>query len=160
MSILLLGCTTWTLTKRIEKKLDRNCIRMLQAILKQRLIKQQLYDHRPPISKTIQIRRTSTAGDILLWTPSRGYASIGWSKRTYQQQLCLDTWYSLEDLPYEMDDERESGKSVLAAWRWWWSNEILCEHLKLVSLTLPRYPSVLSQCSNMTIDKSDTDVSV
>ena len=29
MSILLYGCTTWTLTKRIEKKLDTNCIRIL-----------------------------------------------------------------------------------------------------------------------------------
>ena len=33
MSILLYGCTTWTLTKRLEKKLDSNYIRMLQAIL-------------------------------------------------------------------------------------------------------------------------------
>ena len=28
-SILLYGCTTWTLTKRLEKKLDGNCTRML-----------------------------------------------------------------------------------------------------------------------------------
>ena len=34
MSILLYGCTTWTLTKRIEKKLDGNCTRILRAILK------------------------------------------------------------------------------------------------------------------------------
>ena len=33
MSILLYGCTTWTLTKRMEKKLDGNYRRMLQAIL-------------------------------------------------------------------------------------------------------------------------------
>ena len=33
MSILLYGCTTWTLTKRMEKKLDSNYTRMLQAIL-------------------------------------------------------------------------------------------------------------------------------
>ena len=32
-SILLYGCTTWTLTKRLEKKLDGNCTRMLRAIL-------------------------------------------------------------------------------------------------------------------------------
>ena len=31
-SILLYGCTTWTLTKRLEKKLDGNYIRMLRAI--------------------------------------------------------------------------------------------------------------------------------
>ena len=33
MSILLYGCTTWTLTKRLEKNLDGNYTRMLRAIL-------------------------------------------------------------------------------------------------------------------------------
>ena len=33
VSILLYGCTTWTLTKRMEKKLDDNYTRMLRAIL-------------------------------------------------------------------------------------------------------------------------------
>ena len=33
VSILLYGCTTWGLTKRLEKKLDGNCTRMLRAIL-------------------------------------------------------------------------------------------------------------------------------
>ena len=32
-SILLYGCITWTLTKRLEKKLDGNYTRMLRAIL-------------------------------------------------------------------------------------------------------------------------------
>ena len=34
MSILLYGCTTWTLTKRMEKEFDGNYARMLRAILK------------------------------------------------------------------------------------------------------------------------------
>ena len=33
VSILLYWCTTWTLPKRMEKKLDDNYIRMLRAIL-------------------------------------------------------------------------------------------------------------------------------
>ena len=33
VSILLYGCTTWTLSKRLEKKLDGNYTRMLRAIL-------------------------------------------------------------------------------------------------------------------------------
>ena len=33
VSILLYGCTTWTLRKRLEKKLDGNYTRMLRAIL-------------------------------------------------------------------------------------------------------------------------------
>ena len=66
VSILLYGCTTWTLTKRIEKKLDGNYTRMLRAVLNkswwQHPTKQQLYGHLPPITKTIKIRQTGHAG--------------------------------------------------------------------------------------------------
>ena len=55
--ILLYGCTTWMLTKRLEKKLDGNYTRMLQAILnkswQQQPKKHQLNGHLPPITKTI-----------------------------------------------------------------------------------------------------------
>ena len=83
VSILLYGCTTWTLTKRLEKKLDSNYTRMLWAILNkswwQHPTKHQLYGHLPPIMKTIQVRWTRHAGhswrstdelisDILLWS--------------------------------------------------------------------------------------------
>ena len=54
--ILLYGCTTWTLTKRMEKKLDGNYTRTLRAILnkswRQHTTKQQLYGHLPPITNT------------------------------------------------------------------------------------------------------------
>ena len=60
VSILQYGCTTWMLTKRLEKKLDGNYTRMLQAILnrslRQHLTKHQLYGHLPLITKTIQVR--------------------------------------------------------------------------------------------------------
>ena len=50
-SILLYGCTTWTLTKRLEKKLDGNYTRMLRAILnkswQQHPTRHQLYGHLP-----------------------------------------------------------------------------------------------------------------
>ena len=66
VSILLYGCTTWTLTKRLEKKLDGYYTRMLRAILntswRQHPTKHQLYGHRPPITKTIQVRQTRHAG--------------------------------------------------------------------------------------------------
>ena len=65
-SILLYGCTTWTLTKRLEKKLDGNYTRMLRAILnkswRQHPTRPQLYGHLPPITKTIQVTRTRHAG--------------------------------------------------------------------------------------------------
>ena len=54
-SILLYGCTTWMLTKRLEKKLDGNYTRMLRAILnkswQQHPTRHQLYGHLPPITK-------------------------------------------------------------------------------------------------------------
>ena len=79
------GCTTWTLTKRLEKRLDGNYTRMLRAILnnfsRQHSTRYQLYCHLPPIMKTIQVWRTRHAGhcwrsrdklisDVLLWTPT------------------------------------------------------------------------------------------
>ena len=65
-SIIYFNITTWTLTKRMEKKLDGNYTRMLRAILnksrRQHPTKQQLYGHLPPITKTIKVRRTRHAG--------------------------------------------------------------------------------------------------
>ena len=119
VSILRCGCTTWTLTKRTEKKLDCNYTRMLRAILnkswRQNPAKQQLYGHLPRITKTIQVRRIRHAGhccrskdelisDVLLWTPLHGLAKAGRPPRTYIQQLCDDTGCSPEYLPEAMDD--------------------------------------------------------
>ena len=141
VSILLYGCTTWTLTKRLEKKLDGNYTRMLRAILnkswRQHPTRRQLYGHLPPITKTIQVRRTRHAGhcwrskdelvsDVLLWTPTYGQAKAGRPARTYIQQLCEDTGCNSEDLPGAMNDKekwRETVKDIRAGgttWWWWW----------------------------------------
>ena len=65
-SIVLCGCTTWTLTKRLEKKIDGNYTRISRAILnrswQQHPTRRQLYGHLPPITKTIQARRNRHAG--------------------------------------------------------------------------------------------------
>ena len=133
-SILLYGCTTWTLTKRLEKKLDGNYTRMLLAILnkswRQHPTMYQLYGHQPPITKTIQVRRTRPAGhcwrsrdevisDVLQWTHTYGRKKAGRPARTYIQQLCEDTGCGPEDLPEAMNDRemwRERVRvSVLAA---------------------------------------------
>ena len=116
VSILLYGCTTWTLTKRLEKKLDGNYTRMLRAILnKQHPRRHQLYGHLPPLTKTIQVRQTRHAGhcwrskdelisDVLLWTSTYGRAKAGRPARTYIQQLYEDTGCSPENLPEAMND--------------------------------------------------------
>ena len=87
-----------------------------------------------PCQKTIQIRQARHVGhswrskgelisDVLLWTPSHGWARIGWPARTYVQQLCTDTGCSMEDLLWEMDDRGERQKRVWeirASGTLWW----------------------------------------
>ena len=51
VSTLLYGCTTWTLTKRIEKKLDGNYTRMLRAILNKSTTPHKTPTVRPPASQ-------------------------------------------------------------------------------------------------------------
>ena len=132
VSILLYGCTTWTLTKRLEKKLDGNYTRMLRAILnkswRQYPTRHQLYGHLPPITKTIQVRQTRHAGhcwrnrnefisDVLLWTPTYGRSKAGRPARTYSYvrirdialKTCKRRWM------IGRSGERGSGISVLAA---------------------------------------------
>ena len=141
MSILLYGCTTWTLTKRLEKKLDSNYTRMLRAILnkswQQHPTKHHLYSHLPPIMKTIQVRQARHAGhcwrsndklisDILLWNPTYGRAKAGQPAQTYIQQLCEDTGCSPEDLLEVMNNRekwQERVRDIRASgttWWWWW----------------------------------------
>ena len=139
VSILLYGCTTWTLTKWLEKKLDSNYTRMLWVILNkswwQHPTKHQLYGHLPPITKTIQVRRTRHAGycwrsrdelisDVLLWTPTYGWAKAGQPAQTYIQQICEDAGCSPEDLSEAMNDRekwRERVRDIRASsMTWWW----------------------------------------
>ena len=122
VSILLYGCTTWTLSKRLEKKLDGNYTSILRAIMNKswrlHLTRHQLYGHLPPITKTIQARRTRYVGhcwrskdelisDVLLWTPAYGRAKAGRPARTYIQQLCENAGNSPEDLPEAMNDREK-----------------------------------------------------
>ena len=98
VSVLLFECTTWTLTKRLENKIDGSCTRMLRAALnkswKQHPTKKQLYGHLPPIIQTIRERRTRHAGhcwrssdelisDILLWAPTHEHTRLGRLTKTY-----------------------------------------------------------------------------
>ena len=140
VSILLYGCTTWTLTKRLEKKIVGNYTIMLRAILnkswRQHPTKHQLYGHLPPITKTIQVGRARHVGhcwrsrdelisDVLLLTPTYDRTKAGRPARTYITQLCEDTGCSPKDLPDAMNDREEWRERVRdihaggTAW-WWW----------------------------------------
>ena len=164
-SILLYWCTTWTLTKRLEKKLDCNYTRMLRAILnrswRQHPTRHQLYGHLPPITKTIQVRRTRHAGhcwrsgdklisDVLLWTPTHGRAKAGRPARTYIQQLCEDTGCCPEDLPEAMNDrekwlERVRDIRATSTTWWWW-------YIAKIRLVLPQsYASEIFRISELNL---------
>ena len=134
MSILLYGCTTWTLTKRLEKKLDGNYTRMLRAILnksrRQHSTRNQLYSHLPPITKTIQVRRTRHAehcqrsrdeliSGVLLWTPH-----MAGQKQDDQLEHTFSSYERIRDVALKTcqrrrtigrSGERGSGISMLAA---------------------------------------------
>ena len=134
VSILLYGCTTWTLTKRLEKKLDGIYTRMLRAILnkswRQHPTRHQLYGHLPPITKTIQARRTRHAGhcwrstgelisDVFLWTPH-----MAKQKQDDLLELTYSSYVMTQDVILKTcqrrwmigrNGERGSGISVLAA---------------------------------------------
>ena len=131
VSILLYGCTMWTLTKRLEKKLDGNYTRMLRAILnkswRQHPTRHQLYCHLPPITKTIQVRRTRHAGhcwrskDKLI---SDGPPYMAKQKQDDQLELTYRSYVRTQDVTLKTcqrrwiigrSGERGSGISVLPA---------------------------------------------
>ena len=125
ISLLLYGCTSWTLMKPLEKKLDENYPRMLHMVLnkiwKQLLTKQYLYIHLHPISQTIQLRWAKHVGlfrrskDKLKWHPPQDCANIG----------C-----HLEDLPTEMM-ARESQRN-LCCWCTMMMRQVLSLFLRVV----------------------------
>ena len=132
MSILLYGCTTWTLTKRLEKRLDGNYTRMLQAILNrswgQHPTKQQLYGHLSPI-KLDEPDMQDTAGEVgtsLLGIYSYGPLHMAKQKQgdqlksTYSSSVriwgvalrtCQKRW------AIRRGGKRGSGISMLMAWQ-------------------------------------------
>ena len=133
MSILLYGCTTWTQIKHMEKKLNGNYTKMLQAVLnnswRQHPTKQQ-HSYLPPIMKTIQIRWNRHAGhywrnkdkfinDVLLWTLFHRRTGVD-----DQLELISSSSVLIQDVAWktcwerwmiETSGERGSWKSMLAA---------------------------------------------
>ena len=140
----LLGRYMDALLGRLEKTQDGNYTRMLRAILnkswQQHPTRHQLYGRLPPITKTIQVRRTGHCwrsrdeliSDVFLWNPLYGRTKAGRPARTYIQQLWEDTGCSPEDLPEAMNDrekwrERVRDIHVGGTTWWWWLNLLLCE---------------------------------
>ena len=108
VSILLYGCTTWTLTKRIEEKLDGNYTIMVRACL------EQILEATP--YKTTVVRPPTSHLNLYIRT-CRCWLTC----KDLDQQLYVDTGWSLEDMLvgiYDRDGWRErelrnSGLSVV-----------------------------------------------
>ena len=123
----ILGNVVWQLLFKI-----RELVPLVNKSWRQHPTKQQLYGHLLPITKTIQVRRTKHARhcwrskeklikDVLLTTPSYGWASVGRPARTYLQQICADAGCRLEELSGAMDGCWESARKILASSStWWW----------------------------------------
>ena len=58
--------------------------------------------------------------DILLWTPSHGWAKAGRPARTYIQQLCANTGYSLEGAMDNKGRWQERVRKIHAGSMTWW----------------------------------------
>ena len=112
VSILLYGCTTWTLTKRLEKKLNGNYTRMLRASPGGNTPQSTCLPSRK-LSKLDEPDMQDTAWEagtssVLLWSPTYGRAKAGRPART------------------EMNDRekwRERVRYIRASgttWWWWW----------------------------------------
>ena len=107
-----------TAGEKVRQQLHKKAASNIEQVLEATPHKTPIYGHLPPITKTIQVRRTRHAGhcwrnrdelisDVLQWTPTYGRAKARRPARTYIQQLCEDTRCSPEDLPEAMNDREK-----------------------------------------------------
>lgn len=128
--ILLYGCETWTLSKRMEKRLDGVYTRLLMRVKhlswKQHPNKTSIYGDLPPVSSIVRSKRVQFAGHcfratseiispLVLWKPS----SVGRRSRklTYVDTLVRDTGLDIQDLKTAMLDRncwREIVQSIVS----------------------------------------------
>jgi hypothetical protein len=105
-TILLYGCTTWSLTKQEERALDGTYTRMLRMVLNLHwslhTSNHDLYGSLDKISRVIRARRLSLAGHVhrdrtspsqhlLTWQPKHGKTTRGRQTTTFVDSLLRDT---------------------------------------------------------------------
>ena len=128
--ILLYGCETWTLSKRMEKRLDGVYTRLLMRVKhlswKQHPTKIIIYGDLPPVSSIVRSKRVQFAGHcfratseiispLVLWKPN----SVGRRSRklTYVDTLVRDTGLEIQDIKTAMLDRncwREIVQSIVS----------------------------------------------
>ena len=131
VSILLYGCTTWTLIKRLKKKLDGNYTRMLRAILNkswwQHPTRHQLYGQSWKLYKLDKPDMQDTAGEARTNSSvmySYGSPHMAKLKQDDQLEHTYSSYVRIQDVALKTcqkrwmigrSGERGSGISVLAA---------------------------------------------
>ena len=128
-SVLLYGCETWTLTKKMEKSIDGCYTRMIRKALniswKQHLTNKELYGELPQISATIRRRRLKFAGhcarnpedpvsQLLLWEPSQGLRKKGRPEKTFIDILKEDTGMATTDELRACMEDRNVWKRIVS----------------------------------------------
>ena len=129
-SVLVYGCETWTLSKRMEKRLDGVYTRLLMRVKhlswKQHPTKIIIYGDLPPVSSIVRSKRVQFAGHcfratseiispLVLWKPN----SVGRRSRklTYVDTLVRDTGLEIQDIKTAMLDRncwREIVQSIVS----------------------------------------------
>ena len=122
--ILLYGSETWTLSKKMEARLDGTYTRLLMRVQniswKTHPTKGQIYGDLPPISSILKARRVQFAGhcfraegeiisSLLLWTPSTHSRS---RKLSYPDVIARDAGIDRRDLGRVMQDRDTWRKCV------------------------------------------------
>ena len=103
VSILLYGCTTWTLTKQLEKKLNSNYTRMLQATLNRSWRQHHqsssctaTYHPSRKLSKLDEPDMQDTAGEVgtssFVFAPMDPYTWSSKSRATSSNLLAAALW--------------------------------------------------------------------
>ena len=115
--ILLYGSETWTLSRKLEKRLDGTYTRLLRRAQnlswKSHPSISQIYNKLPRVSSLVKYRRVQFAGhcfradaevisSLLLWRPSYGKSRR--RKLSFPDVISRDTGFSTEDLRTAMRD--------------------------------------------------------
>ena len=122
--ILLYGSETWTLSKKMEARLDGTYTRLLMRVQniswESHLTKKQIYGDLPSISSILKARRVQFAGhcfrakdeiisSLLLWTPANHSRS---RKLSYPDVIARDAGIDRRDLEKVMSDRETWRKCV------------------------------------------------
>ena len=123
--ILLYGSETWTLSRKLEKRLDGTYTRLLMRVKnlswKTHPTKKQMYCDLKPVTSVLKARRAQFAGhclrastevisSLILWKPlSNGRKS---KKLTFPDVISRDTGIGVNDLRVVMQD-RDLWKGIV-----------------------------------------------